>query len=154
MDNNDILRRLRYVFDLTDTEIANMFNLAGAEVELKEVAGWLKKEDHPEFKPCDDEQMATFLNGFILARRGKKDGVQPVPETRINNNMVLRKLRIALDYKSADMLKALALADLPISEHELSAFFRKTGHKHYRECKDQMLRNFLEGLRIKYRGHN
>ena len=74
-----------------------------------------------------------------------------MPETTINNNIVLRKLKIALDYKSKDMLETLALAELPISEHELSSFFRKQGHKHYRECKDQFLRNFLEGLRLKYR---
>ena len=89
MDNNDILRRLRYVFDLADTEMAHMFSLGGAEIELQEVTGWLKKEDHPAFKACDDEQMATFLNGFIVARRGRKDGAQPAPEIRINNNIVL-----------------------------------------------------------------
>ena len=152
MDNNDVLRRLRYVFDLADTKMVQMFSLVGAKVEVKEVTAWLKKEDDDAFKLCDDEKMATFLNGFIVARRGKKDGPQPEPETRLNNNIVLRKLKIALDYKSEDMLEVLALADLPISEHELSALFRKQGHKHYRECKDQILRNFLEGLRIKYRG--
>ena len=152
MDNNDILRRLRYVFDLADTKMARMFTLVGAEVDVKVVTGWLKKEEDDAFIACADQQMATFLNGLIVARRGKKDGPQPVPESRLNNNIVLRKLKIALDYKSEDMLEILALAELPISEHELSSFFRKQGHKHYRECKDQILRNFLEGLRLKYRG--
>ena len=151
MDNNDILRRLRYVFDLADTKIAQMCTSAGAEVQAKTVTSWLKKDEDDAFQACSDLQMATFLNGFIVARRGKKDGPQPVPETTINNNIVLRKLKIALDYKSKDMLETLALAELPISEHELSSFFRKQGHKHYRECKDQFLRNFLEGLRLKYR---
>jgi len=45
----------------------------------------------------------------------------------------------------------LALADLKISKHELSAFFRRPDHKHYRTCKDQILRNFLKGLQLKYR---
>ena len=49
------------------------------------------------------------------------------------------------------MLETLKLADVRISKHELSAFFRKVGHKHYRECKDQVLRNFLKGLQIKCR---
>jgi uncharacterized protein YehS (DUF1456 family) len=151
MDNNDILRRLRYVFDLADTKIAQMCTSAGAEVQAKTVTSWLKKDEDDAFQACSDVQMATFLNGFIVARRGKKDGPQPVPEMTINNNIVLRKLKIALDYKSKDMLETLALAELPISEHELSSFFRKQGHKHYRECKDQFLRNFLEGLRLKYR---
>ncbi len=151
MTNNDILRRLRYVFDLADTKIVQMFALVGVEVKQDEVTCWLKKDEDPWFKTCPDEKMATFLNGFIVSRRGKKDGPQPVPEKKLNNNIVLRKLKIALNYKSEDMLEILTLADLSISEHELSALFRKQGHKHYRECKDQILRNFLEGLRLKYR---
>lgn len=151
MHNNDILRRLRYVFDLADTKLVKIISLAGTEVQQEDVTRWLKKDDDPWFKPCSDQLMATFLNGFIVFRRGKKDGPAPVPEKKLNNNIVLRKLKIAMDYKSEDMLAVLALADLPISEHELSAFFRKAGHKHYRECKDQVLRNFLEGLRLKYR---
>lgn len=151
MLNNDILRRLRYVFDLADTKVVKIFSLVGTEIQQEDVTRWLKRDDDPWYRPCSDELMATFLNGFIVFRRGKKDGPVPVPEKKLNNNIVLRKLKIAMDYKSEDMLAVLALADLPISEHELSAFFRKAGHKHYRECKDQVLRNFLEGLRLKYR---
>jgi hypothetical protein len=46
------------------------------------------------------------------------------------------------------MIRVLSLAGLQISKHELSAFFRKPGHKHYRECKNQMLHNFLKGLQL------
>ena len=151
MTNNDILRRLRYVFDLADTKIVKMFVLVGTKVEQDEVTCWLKKDEDPWFKTCSDEKMASFLNALIISRRGKKDGPQPVAEKKLNNNIVLRKLKIALNYKSEDMLEILELAGLSISGHELSALFRKQGHKHYRECKDQILRNFLEGLRIKYR---
>lgn len=151
MTNNDVLRRLRYVFDFADTKIVQMFGLVDAEVDEADVTRWLKKDDDPWFKECSDQQMATFLNALIVVRRGKKDGPQPVAETELNNNIVLRKLKIAMDYKSEDMLAALALANISISEHELSALFRKQGHKHYRECQDQILRNFIEGLRLKYR---
>lgn len=151
MTNNDILRRLRYIFDLADTKIAQMFTVVGAEAALKDVTCWLRKDDDPWFIECSDEQLATFLNALIVTRRGKREGPQPVPEKTIDNNIVLRKLKIALDYKSEDMLAVLKSAGLVISEHELSAFFRKQGHKHYRECQNQVLRNFLEGLRLKYR---
>ena len=43
-------------------------------------------------------------------------------------------------------------ADFSLSKHELSAFFRKPEHKHYRKCKDQVLRYFLKGVQLKYRG--
>ncbi|NIB39865.1 DUF1456 family protein [Pseudomaricurvus alkylphenolicus] len=151
MTNNDVLRRLRYVFDLADTKIVKLFVLAGGEVELSQVNRWLRRDDDAYYRNCPDVQLATFLNGFIIARRGRKDGVTPPVEKKLNNNLVLRKLKIALDFKSDDILATLKLSGLEISEHELSAFFRKPGHKHYRECKDQVLRNFLEGLRIRYR---
>ncbi len=112
---------------------------------------WLKKDDDPAFQNCNDKQMATFLNGFINHKRGKREGPQPAPEKRLTNNLILLKLKIALNLKAEDILQILALADFPIGKSELSAFFRKPGHNHYRACKDQILRNFLKGLQLKYR---
>jgi uncharacterized protein YehS (DUF1456 family) len=94
--------------------------------------------------------MAIFLNGFINEKRGKKEGVQPEPEKRLNNNIILRKLKIALNLKDEDILEILMLADLRISKHELSAFFRNPNQEQYRLCKDQVLRNFLFGMQKKY----
>ncbi|GAB3099513.1 DUF1456 family protein [Aestuariicella hydrocarbonica] len=152
MTNNDILRRLRYVFDLHDTKIVNMFTSVGEEVALEQVNRWLKKDDDPYFKRCKDQQLAIFLNALIILRRGRREGVMVEHERKITNNLVLRKLKIAMDFKSDDVLATLALAGMTISDHELSSFFRKPGNKHYRECKDQILRNFIDGLRIKLRG--
>jgi len=149
--NNDILRRIRYIFDLSDSQMINLFALADHKVMRSEVSDWLKKEDDAAYQKCSDLQLAIFLNGFINDRRGKKEGPQVEPERRLNNNIILRKLRISLNYKEEDMLNILSLANLPISKHELSALFRKPGHKHFRECKDQILRHFLKGLQIKYR---
>ncbi len=151
MTNNDIFRRLRYIFDLADTKIVQMFKSVDAEVTQEAVTAWLKKDEDPNYKTCPDIQLATFLNALIVMRRGKKDGPQPEPEKRINHNLVLKKLKIAMDYKSDDMLATMSLAGLTLSEHELSAFFRKPDNRHYRSCQDQVLRNFLEGLRLKHR---
>jgi len=92
-----------------------------------------------------------FLNGFIYQKRGKKEGVQPKAETRLTNNMIFMKLKIALDLRAEDILEILALSNVRISKHELSALFRRPGHKHYRDCQNQILRNFLTGLQRKYR---
>ncbi len=151
MTNNDILRRIRYIFDLSDSKMMSLFVQADHQVTRSEVSDWLKKEEDEAFKKCSDVTLAIFLNGFINDRRGKKEGPQIEPERRLNNNIIFRKLRIALNYKDDDMLNVLSLANLQISKHELSAFFRKPGHKHFRECKDQVLRHFLKGLQIKYR---
>ena len=151
MTNNDILRRIRYSFDLSDTNMISIFAQADLEATREEISDWLKKDDDPAFVECNDEILATFLNGLINTKRGKKEGVQAEPEKRLTNNIILRKLKIALDLKNEDVIALLALAEFEISKHELSALFRKKGHKHYRACKDQILRNFLQGMQLKYR---
>ncbi|HHJ80290.1 MAG TPA: DUF1456 family protein [Candidatus Tenderia electrophaga] len=151
MTNNDILRRIRYTFDLNDSKMIELFALADYEVSREQISDWLKKEDDPAFKKLNDIKLAIFLNGLIVDKRGKKDGPSPKPEKRLSNNMIFRKLRIALNMKDDDILAILALAGLSMSKSELSAFFRKPEHKNYRECKDQVVRNFLTGLQLKYR---
>ena len=151
MTNNDILRRLRYIFDFNDTKMISLFGLADYEVTRAQVSDWMKQEDDPAYKKLNDKQLAIFLNGLINDKRGKKDGPQPVPEKNLTNNAIFMKLKIALNLQSDDILEIMDLSDFRISKHELSAFFRKAGHKHYRECKDQILRVFLKGLQMQYR---
>jgi uncharacterized protein YehS (DUF1456 family) len=154
LNNNDILRRIRYTFDLKDSAIVEIFSSADFNTSREQVAGWLKKEDDDSFLKLNDRELATFLNGFINFTRGKREGPQPEPEHHLNNNMVFQKLRIALNLKAEDILDILHLVDFDLSKHELSAFFRKPDHKNYRECKDQVLRNFLLGVQRQLRpGH-
>ncbi|OIO68270.1 MAG: DUF1456 domain-containing protein [Zetaproteobacteria bacterium CG12_big_fil_rev_8_21_14_0_65_55_1124] len=151
MTNNDILRCIRYAFDFGDAKVVALFGLADHLVTREQVSAWLKKETDPEQQPCTDVELAIFLNGLINDRRGKKDGPQAEPEQRLNNNIIFRKLRIALNLKDDDILEILALAGQQLSKPELSAFFRKPDHKHYRACKDQVLRYFLNGMQLKFR---
>ena len=129
----------------------SIFSLAGLDVTREQISSWLKKDDAADYKSLTDEQLAIFLNGLIVEKRGKKEGPQPVPEKVLNNNIIFRKLKIALNLQSDDVLDIMTKADLKISKHELSAFFRKADHKHYRVCKDQILRNFLKGVQLKLR---
>ena len=151
MRNNDILRRVRYIFDYSDSKMVALFALADLEVSREVISAWLKKEEDEDYANCPDVKLATFLNGLINDKRGKKEGAKPVVEKRLTNNIVLRKLKIALDLKNNDVLEILALVDFDLSKHELTALFRKAGHKNFRVCKDQVLRNFLMGLQLKYR---
>jgi len=149
--NNDILRRIRYTFDFSDSKMIALFALADHQVTREQVSDWLKKDDDPAYQTCSDTLLATFLNGLINDKRGKKEGAQPEAEKRLNNNIIFNKLKIALNLKAEDILEILALNGFRLSKHELSAFFRKPGHKHYRACKDQCLRSFLKGVQLKYR---
>lgn len=153
MHNNDILRRIRYTFNLNDMEVINIFKQGELIADRAQISNWLKKDDDEEFDPLNDKELAHFLNGFILLKRGKKeDAPVMMAEKQLNNNIILRKLKIALNLRDEDIMEILKLVDFKISKHELSALFRRPDHQHYRPCKDQFLRNFLTGLQMKYRG--
>ncbi len=151
MTNNDILRRLRYTFNFSDDKMIELFGLGDLPVTRAQVSDWLKKEEDPDYQKLEDRTLAIFLNGFIADRRGKRPGPAPRPENQLNNNIILRKLKIALEMKDEDIMDVMQLVDLQFSKHEISAFFRKFTQKQYRVCKDQFLRNFLKGLQVQYR---
>ena len=148
MNNNDILSRIRHTFDLNNSEMISVFELANQEVTEYQVIGWSKDEDDPEYQDCKDVELATFLNGFINKRRGKKDGDQPEAEKRLTNNIIFKKLKIALDMKDEDVFSVMSLAGYNIKKPELSAISRKKGHKNYRTCKDEVLDKFLMGIQL------
>lgn len=127
------------------------FSNGGRQVSRELVSQWLKKDDHEDYKLCSDEELATFLNGLIINKRGKVEGSVPVAEKKMTNNLTLKKLKIAFELKGEEIIEILDLADFRVGKHELSAFFRKFGHKNYRECKSQILRNFLMGLQLRER---
>ena len=129
MLNNDVLRRVRYILDLSDKRMIEIFGFADFEVSREKVSNWLKKDDDSDYQSCKDVELATFLNGLIIDRRGKREGEQPKPEKDLTNNIVFKKLTIAFNLKSEDVIKIMELADLRVSKHELSAFFRKPSHK-------------------------
>ncbi len=154
MINNDILRQLRYALNINDSTMIEIFKLADHEIEQSNLTGLLKKEDEEGFVNCSDDVLRYFLDGLILHKRGRKEikpGEARKPDSRLTNNTILKKLRIALELKEDDMLGILKLADVDISKSELTALFRKEGHKNYKECGDQFLRKFLKGLSIRYR---
>jgi uncharacterized protein YehS (DUF1456 family) len=154
MTNNDILRRLRYTFELNDQQVIDLFASGGEEVTRAQISDWLKKEDDPEYKAIYDKDFAAFLNGLINSKRGKKESEQPKAEKKLNNNIIFRKLKIALALKDEDITEILDLVNFRISKHELSAFFRNPNQNQYRPCKDQILRNFVHGLQVKYHDQN
>jgi len=158
MNNNDILRRLRYAFDFSDKKSTNLFKIGSnsvIEISQAQFNQLIRKEDDKDFLECSDQHLAAFLDGLIIDRRGAREpkpGEKPLPPVeRISKNDILKKLRIALNYKEEDMLGTLKNGGSNLSKGELSAFFRKPGHKHYRQCGSQVLRNFIKGVTMKLR---
>ena len=85
MDNNDILIRLRYAIDIKDIEMVEIFKLGGLEVTVEEVRKMLIKskssyhnevvnhgeiEERVENIKCKNSTLDSFLNGFIMFKRG------------------------------------------------------------------------------------
>ncbi|MBU0961222.1 MAG: DUF1456 family protein [Proteobacteria bacterium] len=146
---NDFLRKIRYSLNLKDKEMIQIFQASGQEMQQVQLNTLLKKEDEKGFVLCSHSLLNAFLDGLIVFYRGSLEkGPAPDQPVKINNNDMLRKVRIALAYQDTDMLEVFRLAGIKISKSELSAFFRRSGHKHYKECGDQFLRNFLQGLAL------
>ena len=155
MINNDVLRSIRYMLDLSDNKVVEIVHLAdpGFVIAREDVHAFLLKEDTPGYLACSDAALAHFLDGLIIHRRGRDESLPARPvERRISNNVVLKKLRVAFELKDVDMHQIFADAGFPVSKPELSALFRQPGHSNFRPCGDQMLRNFLKGLTLRVRG--
>ncbi|MGY0557334.1 DUF1456 family protein [Lysobacter sp. A286] len=155
MINNDVLRSIRFMLDLSDIKVVEITRLADPDfpIEKLDVQAFLKKDEDADFIECPDDVLAHFLDGLVLHCRGRDESLPPRPvEKRITNNIVLKKLRVAFQLKDVDMHQVFDAAGFPISKPELTALFRQADHKHFRRCGDQVLRNFLKGLTLRLRG--
>jgi len=147
MDNNDVLRRLRYALDVSDTHLLDLFARAGDPPPRGVLLRMLSDEEDPGYVHLTDRGLTQLLDGLIHERRGPPDPNRPPPRTtRLDNNQLLRKLRIAFRYTDQDMLRVIERGGVRMSSSELSALFRKPGHRHYRAAGDQVTRAFLQGL--------
>ncbi|WEG72810.1 DUF1456 family protein [Vagococcus intermedius] len=165
MNNNDKLVRLRYAFDMKEQDMVDIFDLGGVEITKEEVREMLTRIKSPEIDEFDENQyeltcnnkaLEMFYNGFITYKRGKKPlkpgEVEKAPKLIMSNqngnNVMMKKLKIALALTSDDMLAILEKAGVRISNSELSAILRKEGHRNYQMCGDKFARNFLKGLTV------
>ena len=155
MTNNDFLRRLRYALNIKDNVMVQIFKKGNIVLTREDVIDYLKKDIDEGFKKLNNNDLIAFLDGLIIQKRGKREDGTPIPQVKVTknnlNNILLRKLRIALSFKSYDMIKIFKLGGIEISEGELSALFRSEDHKNYKECGDKYIRVFLKGLTEYYR---
>lgn len=165
MTNNDILKRLRFALNISDFTLIEMMDLGGKEISESDLTFYFKNEDEEDYANCSDSILLAFLDGLILKKRGPRNNENKetplsngrnIPEaSRMKpspkNNSVMKKLRIALELKEVDIIEIFRQVDFKISKSEISALFRRSDHKNFRECGDQMLRNFIQGLTKTYR---
>jgi len=137
-----------------------IFAQVNYKLSSSELNGYLQKEEHKDYVIMPDYLLTIFLDGFIQFKRGKKEGeieltqaerVATSKKQKLNNNVIVNKIKIALSLKAEDLIEVLSLADFRISKSEISAFFRKPAHRNYRECGNQFLRNMLTGITLKFK---
>lgn len=156
LDNNDRLTRLRYALDISDDDMAEIFRMGGAEVTEDQVRDLtLRDEEGTYVEVLDDERFERFLNGIITSQRGVREGA-PEPRLELNpenaNNLLLKKVKIALSLTTEDMHEIMEDAGGRLTKSELGAVLRKEGHRNYKPCGDRYVRNFIKGLQLRYRG--
>lgn len=164
MTNNDILIRLRYAFDIKNIDMAEIFKLGGIDVTKEDITNMLMKvnedEEVPEnYKKCNNKMLEGFLNGFITFKRGAKISptgekeAAPQPTGKESaNNMLLKKVKIALALTAEDVTDLIADGgNIKVSKGEIGAILRNPTHKNYKECGDSFARYFLRGLTAKNR---
>jgi len=174
MYNNDQLIRIRYALDIKNTDMVEIFKLGGVEMTKEDVLRILSKPHeeqgdtvdsmddivvNAQHIPCDNPTLDAFFNGFILFKRGKqelKPGQVAQPQILAKdgstmNNIMLKKLKIALSLTSEDVIDILLAGGVTVTKSELGAMLRKVGERNYKECGDKYARHFLKGLTLRYR---
>lgn len=150
MTNNDILRRIKLAFKFDETKMRQIFACAGFNVSSEQITDWFRPEDELEFQDVADIQLAIFLNGFIVAENGPKSKEKIKHEKELTNNLILGKLKTALNLKDIEIIQLLKSVQYTISQAELKALLCKPNQEHYQPCKDQILKLFLQAIHTKY----
>ena len=147
ISTNEILYRIKKALNLTSKEMLETYKLETYKMEEKHLDGLLARRQNKDFILCSYEELGIFLDGLVTLKRGpspKKSNNDEV--IALTNNLILKKLRIALELKEAETEIIFGLADIELSKQQLASLFRKEGHKNFKECSDALLLAFLEGL--------
>ena len=69
MENNDVLRRLRFIIDANDQKMLEIFGNVNFKPSQEEVVSWLKKEDHADYVECSS--LISVEKKMMFFRRPK-----------------------------------------------------------------------------------
>jgi uncharacterized protein YehS (DUF1456 family) len=147
LNTNDILYQIQKALNLSNEEILKAYELADYTMNAEHLDALLKRRLDKGFELCSYEELGVFLDGLVLLKRGPSPKKQNIDEAvELTNNLILKKLRIAMELKEPETEIIFSLADVALSKQELKSLFRKEGHKNFKACSDALLMAFLEGL--------
>ncbi len=147
ISTNEILYRIQKALDLTIEEMIEAYKLEKFTMKPSHLQSLLKRRQDKSFMLCSYEELGVFLDGLVTLKRGpspKKSTDEEAVE--LTNNLILKKLRIALNLKESETEIIFGLADVELSKQQMASLFRKENHKNFKACSNELLMAFLEGL--------
>ena len=147
VSTNEILYRIQKALKLSTEEMLKTYKLEDYKMDATHLDALLKRRLDKGFEPCSYEELGIFLDGLITLKRGPSPKKSTDTEAvELTNNLILKKLRIALELKEAQTEIIFGLAEVELSKQHLASLFRKETHKNFKPCSDELLMAFLEGL--------
>ena len=145
LDTNEVLYRITKSLSLSLENVLEIYKLENFEITKTHIENILSKRLDKNFEKASYEELGVFLDGFISFKRGKTEN-KNTKNVELSNNLILKKLRIALELKEPEIEIIFSLAEIELSKQQLSALFRKEGHKNFKLCSYDLLFAFINGL--------
>lgn len=146
MKTNDILYKIHKALNLSQEEMMEAYKLADYKMDATHLDSLLKRRQDEGSKLCSYEELGVFLDGFVILKRGPSPKKANDEIVELTNNLILKKLRIALELKEAETEIIFSLGEAELSKQQLASLFRKEGHKNFKTCSDELLMAFLDGM--------
>ncbi len=145
MKPGEIIRALKDALNLNRRQIQHIYELEEFPITLERLDTILKKRSKKNSANATYEELGVFLDGLISYKRGKSQTATP-EDVVLDNNLILKKIRAALNLKEYEIAIIFELADYKISKSTIKDMFRSNTHPKFKECSNKTLQAFLEGL--------
>jgi len=147
LNTNDILYKIQKALNLSSEDMLKAYDLEAYDMDKTHLEALLKRRQEKEYKLCSYEELGVFLDGFVVLKRGPSPKTSNSDEAvELTNNLILKKLRIAMELKEPETEIIFGLGEAELSKQELKSLFRKETHKNFKACSDELLNAFLDGL--------
>ena len=132
---------------MSNSELIEAYSLVDYSMKNERLENILKRRQDQGYEEANYEELGIFLDGLVLLKRGASDRVSTIEEAvALSNNLIMKKLRVALELKEAELVIVFALAEITLTKRQIGALFRKEGTKNFKYASDELLMAFIEGL--------
>jgi len=146
ISTNEILYRIQKALNLSTEDMIEIYKLASHAMSWEHLDSLLKRRQEEGFMLCSYEELGVFLDGLVTFKRGPSPKKSNDEVVELTNNLILKKLRIALELKEAEIEIIFGLAEIELTKQQLASLFRKESHKNFKPCSAELLMAFIEGL--------